>query len=58
MLLKNNISRAEQQIEIAMEEILNDLEKKIPVKVKNIRIQKQCDDEGIYYKVKLLTSLK
>lgn len=50
--------KAEHEIEIAMEEILNDLEEKTSLKVKHLKIIKEHDEEGPYYKVRISTSGK
>lgn len=56
--LNKNISTCELEIEVAIEEILNDLIKKNPkVNIRNIKIFKEHDDMGPYYKVKLITKL-
>jgi len=58
MLLLNSILKLEHELEIAIEEILNDFEKKSPLRVKNIKLLKCHDDMGPYYEIKVITQIK
>lgn len=56
--INKNISTAEFEAEVALEEIINDLVKKVPsLNVRNIKIYKEHDDMGPYYKVKIITKI-
>lgn len=56
--LSNSILRLEHELEIAIEEILNDFERKTPLKIKNIKLLKCHDDMGPYYEIKVITQSK
>ena len=57
--ISSKISRAEFEAEVALEEIVNDLVKKVPgLIVKNIKINRQYDDMGEFYKVKIIAAKK
>ncbi len=56
--LANSILKLEQELEIAMEEILNDFSKQSNLQIKNIKLFKEHDDQGPYYKFKVITSVK
>lgn len=56
--INKNISKAEFEVEVALEEIVNDLIKRVPnISVKNIKIFKEHDDMGPYYKAKIVTKI-
>lgn len=56
--INKNISIAEFEAEVALEEIVNSLIKRVPsINVRNIKIYKEHDDMGPYYKVKIITKL-
>lgn len=57
--INSTISKAELEAEIALEEILNNLVKKLPdINIKNVKFIKEFDDEGEYYKVKIFAKKK
>lgn len=56
--INSTVTKTEFEIEVAIEEVLNDLLKKIPkISVRNIKIFKEHDDIGPFYKVKIITRL-
>lgn len=57
--LNAKIANAEFDIEMALSEILTDLVKKVPkLSIQNLRIGKFHDEDGEYYKVKIITKIK
>lgn len=57
--INSNILKAEFEVEVAIEEILNDLVKDVPdIKIKGIKFIREFDEQGEYFKVKILTRKK